>query len=236
MINKFPERMKKLRERYNLSQTDIAYLLNETPVQVGNWERGDRKPNLDTIIKLSSLFNTTSDYLIGATNIFSPHSKLIEDDNCYNKLLNDVKDYIGEENYQRFFNNKETFKNDAEQIIFSLDELLNENKKCLSILNKIPYYTYDPIESENTIFGDLIEDDRIWRLNRSYNNLSDQVKTILDDYKQLHYTLGLLESVVLCDNTKIEKAKLQEIYPKIDFDKFNTSFIHHLYLLYLQGK
>lgn len=63
----FKIRMKELREKagYN-SQKALADYLGIAQSTVGNWESGTREPNTEMLIKLSTLFGCTVDYLLGA--------------------------------------------------------------------------------------------------------------------------------------------------------------------------
>ena len=57
--------LKELRERYKLSQAELAKKLNLSPSTIGMWESGRNKPEFDTIIKLSKIFNVSVNYLMG---------------------------------------------------------------------------------------------------------------------------------------------------------------------------
>ena len=64
-MNKFPKRLKELREENGLSQRELAKQINVSSVCVNRWERNLRAPNIDSIILLCKFFKCTSDYLIG---------------------------------------------------------------------------------------------------------------------------------------------------------------------------
>lgn len=57
--------IKKLRENSGLSQIELAKQLNVTQGAVSQWEVGMTKPSIETIIKLSVIFNCTTDELLG---------------------------------------------------------------------------------------------------------------------------------------------------------------------------
>ncbi|EHL99731.1 DNA-binding helix-turn-helix protein [Lentilactobacillus parafarraginis F0439] len=73
----FPERLRALRRGKHLTLSALADELNKqfptdekhenTPSQIGNWERGVRTPSYVEVQKLASLFNVTMDYLTGLT-------------------------------------------------------------------------------------------------------------------------------------------------------------------------
>lgn len=71
-MDKFNDRMKRLRKNKGLSQQNLADLLKVSQVAVAHWESGNREPNIDTIIKLSKYFNVSVDWLLGASNDTRP--------------------------------------------------------------------------------------------------------------------------------------------------------------------
>lgn len=58
-------RLKELREKNNMSQSDLAKYLNLTQVQISKYELGKNEPDLNTTKKIATLFNVTIDYLLG---------------------------------------------------------------------------------------------------------------------------------------------------------------------------
>lgn len=66
----FSERLKLLREENDLTQNDLAKILNISRQSVGNYEKGTRFPNdPELILKIARLFNVSIDYLLGGTTI-----------------------------------------------------------------------------------------------------------------------------------------------------------------------
>lgn len=64
-MNKFPERLKELREEKNLSLTELSNNTGLSIACLSRWEKNLRIPNIDSIIILCKFFNVSSDYLIG---------------------------------------------------------------------------------------------------------------------------------------------------------------------------
>ena len=67
MYNHYP-RIRDLREDKDLTQTDIANLLNMKQSQYFRYEKGYRDIPTDILIKLADFYNTTTDYILGRTN------------------------------------------------------------------------------------------------------------------------------------------------------------------------
>ena len=57
-------RIKELREKAKLTQAELADSLGVKRVTVAQWERGENKPCIDTLIKMSKLFQVTTDDLL----------------------------------------------------------------------------------------------------------------------------------------------------------------------------
>lgn len=57
-------RIKELREKAKLTQAELADSLGVKRVTVAQWERGENKPRIDTLIKMSKLFQVTIDDLL----------------------------------------------------------------------------------------------------------------------------------------------------------------------------
>ena len=67
MYNHYP-RIRDLREDRDLTQTDIANILNMKQSQYCIYEKGYRDIPTDILIKLADFYNTTTDYILGRTN------------------------------------------------------------------------------------------------------------------------------------------------------------------------
>lgn len=64
-MSSFYKRLKELRKEKDLNQDDLAEALNVTKGTVSVWERGVRKPDIQTIEEISKYFNVSVGYLLG---------------------------------------------------------------------------------------------------------------------------------------------------------------------------
>ena len=69
----FPEQLKKLRLEYNMTQKELADKINSSPSKVGMWEAGKRDPNTEDLILLCKIFDVSSDYILGKSEIRNPY-------------------------------------------------------------------------------------------------------------------------------------------------------------------
>lgn len=67
MSSIFDKRLKELRQKYGLSQAQVAKMTSLTKVAISAYENGTREPSFDTLIRLASIFGVSTDYLLGAT-------------------------------------------------------------------------------------------------------------------------------------------------------------------------
>lgn len=58
------QNLKYLRERKGLSQREFSADLGLSRATVGNWETGERKPDIETIIRLAEYFGVSLDDLV----------------------------------------------------------------------------------------------------------------------------------------------------------------------------
>ena len=61
----FGDRLKELRSKNGMTQTRLAQLLNITKSVVSYYERQERMPSPDVLIKLASIFHVSVDYIMG---------------------------------------------------------------------------------------------------------------------------------------------------------------------------
>lgn len=59
------QNIKALRMRKGLTQKELADLLHVTSQAVSRWEKGDVEPSIDTISEMASIFEVTTDEIIG---------------------------------------------------------------------------------------------------------------------------------------------------------------------------
>lgn len=62
-------RIKLLREEANMTQQELANKLNGAKSTVAMYEKGDRKPSMEILLKLSNIFNCSIDYILGKSDI-----------------------------------------------------------------------------------------------------------------------------------------------------------------------
>lgn len=62
------DRIKDLRGLHNLTQSDVAKMLEVTRSSVNAWEMGISTPSTKCIVQLARLFGVSTDYLLGMEN------------------------------------------------------------------------------------------------------------------------------------------------------------------------
>ena len=61
------QRIYELRISFGWTQVQLAQKLGITKQTVSNWENDNIQPSIDMLIKLSKIFNVSTDYLLGLT-------------------------------------------------------------------------------------------------------------------------------------------------------------------------
>lgn len=67
----FGERLYQLRKEKNLSQEDLAERLGVSRQSISRWENGSATPDFEKTVRLSEIFETSTDYLLKGETAFS---------------------------------------------------------------------------------------------------------------------------------------------------------------------
>ena len=90
------DRIKKLRQQFGLTQSDLAKKLNITRSSVNTWELGISIPSTQYIVELAELFKVSTDYILGLSrdSVISTASLTEEQ----TKILFTLVQYFNKEN------------------------------------------------------------------------------------------------------------------------------------------
>lgn len=70
----FAARLKELRIKSDMNQTQLAQMLNLKSSAISKYEKRITQPGISTLIKLSEIYGVSIDYLVGASDIENPYS------------------------------------------------------------------------------------------------------------------------------------------------------------------
>jgi transcriptional regulator with XRE-family HTH domain len=103
----FNLRLKQLRQKHKLTQSELADILGLKPTAVSNYESRRNEPSFDKLISLSKYFDVSCDYLLGISDAYLPvggevlDKDIVEFFSIYQKLnceniteLKDFADYL----------------------------------------------------------------------------------------------------------------------------------------------
>ena len=81
MAEIFAERLQKIRNSKELSQSDLAHKIGLKPAAVSHFETGQRKPPFETLMNLADALSVSIDYLCGrdADRATTATGKLLKD-------------------------------------------------------------------------------------------------------------------------------------------------------------
>lgn len=69
----FFQRLRDLREDRDLLQRDVAEVLGISQTVYSRYERGFQTIPVEHLLKLADLYHTSTDYILGRTNVFTPY-------------------------------------------------------------------------------------------------------------------------------------------------------------------
>ena len=82
------DRIKRLREQYGITQSELAKQLGITRSSVNAWEMGISTPSTQYIIELASIFDVSTDFLLGVENTVSINVSGLSDKDI--ELINSI--------------------------------------------------------------------------------------------------------------------------------------------------
>lgn len=138
------ERIKLRRKSLNMTQNDLALLLNVPKELINDFESGNELPDLNFLVSLSTILRTTSDYLLGISDkpsieykLFTDRLKdlMIKEGMTKEKLSNDTS--ITKSTLEKYINGTlspeiEALKSLAKSLNTSMDYLVGLNNNQYS--------------------------------------------------------------------------------------------------------
>ena len=89
------DRLILLRNKYNLSQSDVAHQIGVTPALISAYEKLERKPSIDKLVALADIFHVSTDYILGRT-FKDDSSAVLSVDGLSEKQIRIVRELIYE--------------------------------------------------------------------------------------------------------------------------------------------
>lgn len=66
----FGKRLKELRLSKSMTQSELAIKFNVSKTTICQWETSKQEPSISDILRLADFFDTSTDYLLGKSDIF----------------------------------------------------------------------------------------------------------------------------------------------------------------------
>lgn len=92
-MENFGLRLEKLRDVHGYTKKEVSLKLGFSANVYGSYERGERRPSLETLVKLAELYDTSIDYLIRGKEYNSKNRSNFEDT---------IKDILEKNNITKF--------------------------------------------------------------------------------------------------------------------------------------
>ena len=65
MVQGLGDKLHKLRLEFNMSQKEVAGIINTSPSIISNYESGELTPSVENLMALANLYHCSTDYLLG---------------------------------------------------------------------------------------------------------------------------------------------------------------------------
>ena len=129
-------RIKELREEYNLTQTDLANAVNTSQRNISRWEKGEIEMGANFAITLAKYFNVSVEYLLGLSDELdfpiltidhlpekkkAPIAKRTQLSEIQENFINEFKDFFSEKTFWKYAQLYQAMDRDTR--IFSLGYL-----------------------------------------------------------------------------------------------------------------
>lgn len=116
-----------LREKKNITQTELAKKMDLDKSSMSKIENGTRKVSSDEVAKLANIFNVSTDYLLGRTDTPQFTRK---DERDVQKILEEMTQGLNNKNELAFLKNggQEIDPEDAELLSASLENVIRQSK------------------------------------------------------------------------------------------------------------
>ena len=154
----FQERLKALRGDSKLQ--DIANEIGISRASLGYYENGDRKPDIEVLLKLANYYHVSCDYLLGLTNVDSPDISIramSEQTGLNERAIGTLLEY----QYNATRSPKEAYDDVPTQCKIYLDTLNRILHPTSNIITNISNYLY--ISFDSFYDDDTFSDENLYR-------------------------------------------------------------------------
>ena len=88
------QKLQELRKRSGLTQREVCEIICVTPQTYSGYEKGKYEPTMETIVRLSMLYNVTTDYILCSWVDDSEAASSYFDNICDNESLRQLKEEV----------------------------------------------------------------------------------------------------------------------------------------------
>lgn len=219
----FSERIRELRERENLTQQEMADILDVSKSTYVKYERGEREPRYGVLVALSQYFDVTIDYILGKS----------DQENPYIELIGELKDVVQSEQFISIYGNNvrnvQKIIADFTQIVL-ISEYDHVNLDSLYVLTQIEkkmltlravgthLFCYHKWAADDLEYKELVPEPTPDDMEEFLRTIS-VLREILDDYikiisspeyhlnRDLHYEKEISEYATINKSDLMEKFR-----------------------------
>lgn len=119
----FGSRLKELRKERKLIQEDVGKIAGVHRATIGKYETDERFPERDILVKLSTFFDVSIDFLLGVSDIRKPCSNEQQPKNVLQKIFEELstQDQKELENFAKYLKTKSLLQ-ESDQVNSNISE------------------------------------------------------------------------------------------------------------------
>lgn len=201
-VNKFGERLLKLREERNETQQQLADAIGITRQSLSRYETSERTPNMDLIYNIAKHYNVSADYLLGLSEVKSIEKNMqvaCKVTGLSEKAINNITSFKLDYDFPVLLHDiilKSVMNSVVDEIGFICDFLESDEFSKLfcalgkAVINKVAAYIESEMFSEQSEWEARKSLDKNINYNGHYSEISkayaidmyDILKNFIDNY------------------------------------------------------
>jgi len=209
-IMALPQQIKKSRKKKKITQGELAKMLGKTKNVISNWERGDNKPDADTILSLCRILDTTPNSIMDW-----------EDDG---KSLSEVERY----HIEKFRALEPWQQNLVDEMINKILDHSNPENLDLPQSLSIPFFQVSPAAGAGNYLGDDVEQETIELPDTALNRKIDYVLRVDGHSMEPKYMDGDLVKIASQPSVNIGEIGIFIIDGNSFIKEYRANSLHSL--------
>lgn len=161
-------RIRELREEKEMTQEELAKIVNVSRQTISKWELGKSQPDIESLWVLSNFFQVNIDVLVGRKN--RSLLSLLKTKEGRKKLFDSDSDRRREEFFTRLTDPLEALKTQSIHAVFKIDDVYYPNYVDT-------HFIFELLEDQMNFYGKKYQEDKLDFVTTSWKNEVSLLKT-----------------------------------------------------------